>query len=154
ANLKATASLQQMVSDVSEIEQSNSRANAVNARIAAALEGAVDAPTLDPGDEDGWHRWWYDRLGYRYDPPPQAVLAVSGSSQSPAPSIRSCFVAGTLVRTLHGPRPIEGLQVGDQVLSQDTSSGALSFQPILVVHHNPPGTTLRLELENGETLVP
>ena len=154
ANLKATASLQQMIGDVDVIEQTNAQTNAVNARIATSLQGAADAPTLDPGDEDGWHRWWYDQLGYRYDPPPQAMMAVSGSSQSAGPSIRSCFVAGTPVRTIHGLRPIESLQVGDQVLSQDTSTGALGFQPIMVVHHNPPGTTLRLALDNGETLVP
>jgi hypothetical protein len=154
ANLKATASLQQMINDVSAIEQANAQSSAVNARIAASLAGAVDAPSIDPGDEDEWHRWWYDRLGYRYDPPPQVTTAVSASPQLPGPSIRSCFIAGTPVRTLHGLRPIETLQVGDQVLSQDTASGALSFQPILVVHHNPPGATLRLELESGENLVP
>jgi hypothetical protein len=154
ANLKATASLQMMVNDVNAIEQSNAQTNAVNARIAASLQGAADAPTMDPGDEDGWHRWWYDSLGYRYDPPPQVLAAVNASPQSAGPSIRSCFIAGTPVRTLHGLRPIETLQVGDQVLSQDPASGALSFQPVLVVHHNPPGSTLRLELDNGETLVP
>jgi hypothetical protein len=154
ANVKATASLQQMIGDIGVIEQTNARTNALNDRIAAALQGALDAPTMDSGDEDGWHRWWYDRLGYRFDPPPQAAIAVSGSSQLPGPRIQSCFVAGTPVRTIHGLQPIESLQVGDQVLSQDTVTGALSFQPILVVHHNPPGATLRLELDNGETLVP
>ena len=29
----------------------------------------------------------------------------------------------------------------------------MSYQPILVVHHNPPGKTLRVLLDNGETLV-
>jgi hypothetical protein len=155
ANLKATASLQQLVSDVGAIEQSNAQAGAWNQRIAGVLQGSVDAPaTLDPGDEDGWHRWWYDRLGYRYDPPAQVTLAVNASPQYPAPSVQSCFVAGTPVRTLDGLRPIEALQVGDQVLSQDTATGALTFQPILVVHHNAPGATLRLVLDNGETLVP
>jgi hypothetical protein len=58
------------------------------------------------------------------------------------------------VRTIQGLRPIESLQVGDQVLSQDAATGALSFQPVMVVHHNPPGATLRIELDNGETLLP
>jgi hypothetical protein len=154
ANLKATASLQMMIDDVNAIEYANARTTVVNARIASSLQGAADAPKLDPGNEDEWHRWWYDQLGYRYDPPPQVLAAVNASPQSAGPSIRSCFVAGTPVRTIHGLRPIETLQVGDQVLSQDTASGGLSFQPILVVHHNPPGSTLRLELDNGETLVP
>jgi hypothetical protein len=154
ANLKATASLQTMINDVNAIEYANAQTNVVNARIATSLQDAADAPKLDPGDEDEWHRWWYDQLGYRYDPPPQVMAAVNAAPQSAGPSIRSCFVAGTPVRTIHGLRAIETLQVGDQVLSQDTASGGLSFHPILVVHHNPPGSTLRLELDNGETLVP
>jgi hypothetical protein len=60
----------------------------------------------------------------------------------------SCFAAGTLVRTLSGPRPIEDVQVGDRLLTRDTESGALSYQPVLVVHHNPPSKTLRITLEN------
>ncbi|SIO13096.1 Pretoxin HINT domain-containing protein [Singulisphaera sp. GP187] len=59
----------------------------------------------------------------------------------------NCFKAGTPVRTLAGPRPIETIQVGDQVLTQDVQTGALSYQPVLVVLHNPPGATLRIALE-------
>jgi hypothetical protein len=154
ANLKAISSQQQLVSDVTAIESSNAEAKALNERIATTLQETLDAPSLDSGDEVGWHRWWYDRLGYRYDPPQQVVMAVNASPQLSSPSIRSCFVAGTPVRTIHGLRPIESLQVGDQVLSQDTTTAALGFQPILFVHHNPPGATLQLELDNGETLVP
>jgi hypothetical protein len=64
----------------------------------------------------------------------------------------ACFGAGTPVRTLAGPRPIETLRVGDQVLTQDTTTGALSYQPIVAIHHNPPNQTLRLTL-GGETVV-
>jgi hypothetical protein len=154
ANLKATASLQRMIDDVNAIEQSNAQATALNARIVESLQGAIDAPGLDPNDEDEWHRWWYDRVGYRYDPPSQVVTEVNASPQPPAPTLMSCFVAGTPVHTLDGLRPIETLRVGDQVLSQDTSSGALAFQIVTVVHHNPPSATVRLVLDNGETLVP
>jgi hypothetical protein len=58
----------------------------------------------------------------------------------------SCFAAGTPVETLTGPRAIESVQIGDQVLSQDPGSGALmklmqgqSFfvgQQALLVHDN------------------
>jgi hypothetical protein len=154
ANVKATVSARRMIGDVQAIEESNASTNFVNERITDCLRGAVDAPTLSPGDEDGWHRWWYDQLGYRYDPPKQVVVAVNASPQVPGPYIQSCFVAGTLVRTREGPRPIEGLQVGDHVLSQDTTTGSLTFQPVTVVHHNPPGVTRRLELDDGEVLVP
>jgi Pretoxin HINT domain len=64
----------------------------------------------------------------------------------------SCFAAGTAVATLTGPRPIESLQVGDLVLSQDTATGALSFEPIVDIHHNPPDRTLQIRLKE-ETIV-
>jgi hypothetical protein len=58
----------------------------------------------------------------------------------------SCFAAGTPVRTLLGPRPIESIEVGDQVLAQDVTTGALSFEPVVALHHNPPKPTLRIDL--------
>ena len=69
------------------------------------------------------------------------------------PYIRTCFAAGTPVHTLSGARPIEAIQVGDRVLSQDAASGALSFQPVLFVHRNPPGKTLRIKLSGGDSVV-
>ena len=41
---------------------------------------------------------------------------------------------------------IESIRVGDQVLAQDPQSGALSFRPIVAIHHNPPDATLRIRL--------
>jgi Pretoxin HINT domain len=64
----------------------------------------------------------------------------------------ACFAAGTPVSTLTGLRPIESLKVGDQVLSQDTESGVLGYQPIVGVHHNPPAETVRIRLK-GDTVV-
>jgi hypothetical protein len=64
----------------------------------------------------------------------------------------SCFAAGTLVNTLSGPRKIESIAAGDRVLSQDTSTGALSFQPVLATHRNGPAETFRITLD-GETIV-
>ncbi|WP_406697188.1 polymorphic toxin-type HINT domain-containing protein [Singulisphaera sp. Ch08] len=36
--------------------------------------------------------------------------------------------------------------VGDQVLGQETTTGRLSYQPIVAVFHNPPSQTLRIDL--------
>ena len=119
----------------------------------ACPPGAADAPDLVADDEDAWHKWWYDRIGYRYDPPPKVTIVQSAVAQLPPPTISTCFAAGTPVRTLEGPRPIEAIRVGDRVLSQDPTTGRLDFQPVLVVHHNPPGETLRIVLEGGETIV-
>src|SRR5205823_559245 len=58
----------------------------------------------------------------------------------------------TPVQTLIGLQPIESLQAGDLVLSQDTRTGALDYRPIVAVHHNPPSATLAISLE-GERIV-
>jgi Pretoxin HINT domain len=64
----------------------------------------------------------------------------------------SCFAAGTPVQTVDGPRPIETLRVGDRILTQDTATGVMSYQPALAVFHNPPAETLRVRI-GGETIV-
>jgi hypothetical protein len=63
-----------------------------------------------------------------------------------------CFGAGTLVRTVDGSRPIESIQLGDRVLSQDTSTGALAFRPVLAIHHTKLAATVRVTLD-GETII-
>jgi hypothetical protein len=64
----------------------------------------------------------------------------------------NCFKAGTPVRVREGTRPIESVKAGDQVLTQDTRTGALSFQPVVAVYHNRPSPTYRIGL-GEETIV-
>lgn len=153
ANFKAAASRQRLTADIQEIEAINLSNTSMNPRIAAVLQEAVGAPALKDDDEDGWHRWWYDTLGYRYETPPQVTVEANAAPQLPSPYITSCFAAGTPVRALGGRKPIETLRTGDRVLSQDAATGALSFEPILAVHQNPPCATIRVALDNGETIV-
>jgi hypothetical protein len=40
--------------------------------------------------------------------------------------------------------------VGDQVLSEHSASGELSYQPVVKVYHNPPSPTLRIKLGDEE----
>jgi hypothetical protein len=154
ANLKAQVVQQRMAADLNEVEMANEQAAESNTRIMPVLEVAAGAPSDLNDDEEAWHVWWYDKLGYSYQSPPQVTLVQNASpSQLPPPYVTTCFVAGTPVRTLDGPRPIEAVQVGDQVLSQDATTGALGFQAVVFLHHNPPGKTLRVSLSNGESLV-
>ena len=60
--------------------------------------------------------------------------------------------AGTPVVTIDGPRAIESIQVGDRVLTQDTSTGVLGFEPVLAIHHTKSAATVRVAL-NSESLV-
>jgi len=84
--------------------------------------------------------------------PPTTTTSVQVASSPGGLISHNCFRAGTPVRTLAGPRSIESIQVGDQVLTQDVQSGALSYQPVLAVFHNRPAATLRIEFD-GESIV-
>jgi len=57
-----------------------------------------------------------------------------------------CFIAGTLVSTPSGSRPVESLNVGDLV---DTPIGP---QPVIASGVSGDGPLMRVELSNGETL--
>ncbi len=152
ANLKADAAQEWLTADIRDLNQSNAQAVAVNARVGQILQDSFGAPDLKD-DEVAWHRWYFDRIGYSYTPPPQ-VNVTEVVPNLPPPILYSCFAGGTLVRTLDGLRAIEQIRPGDRVLSQDTATGALAFESVLVAHHNPPARTVRLTLDNGEVLVP
>jgi hypothetical protein len=154
ANIKAAESQQVLIWDVDAIEAHNAEIVAGNPRVTQVLKTAADAPAdLKDDDENGWHVWWFDKLGYRYETPPPVELQVNASPQYPPPQVYSCFAAGTLVRTRDGRKPIETLLVGEQVLTQDVTTGSLGFHPVTVVHHNAPSTTIRLALDNGDALL-
>src|SRR5262249_8402707 len=125
-----------------------------NARVIPVLQAAADAPAGLKDDSESWNVWWYDKLGYSYQSPSKVTFVEDASpSLYPPPRITTCFVAGTPVRTLDGPRPIESIRVGDQVLSQDAATGALGLQPVIYLHHNAPGKTLRVSLSDGGSVV-
>ena len=48
-------------------------------------------------------------------------------------TLEACFARGTKVWTACGPMPIESVQVGDRVLSQDPLSGELTLKPVLEI---------------------
>jgi hypothetical protein len=156
ANLLAMATepaRRQMAADIETIETTNKQAHDDNARLVPVLTLAAGAPASLGDDENAWHTWWYDTLGYSYQASPKATFTEDITSQYFPPSIRTCFAAGTPVETVRGPRPIEAIQAGDRVLSQDAATGALSFQPVLFVHRNPPGGTLRVKPTGGDAVV-
>ncbi len=152
ANQKAADSQDRMTADIAAVDAANAAVVPRNVRVAAVLRETMNAPDL-ADDENAWKTWYYDRLGYRYSPPEQVTVTVDASPQPLAATISDCFAAGTPVRTPEGRRPIESLKVGDLVVSQDVTTGALGLQPVVAVHHDPPEPTLRLALDSGETIV-
>jgi hypothetical protein len=143
----------QMAADISAIKLANDQARDDNASVVPVLKSAAGAPASLGDDEDAWRGWWFDTLGYSYQASPKPTFTQDVAAQYLPYSIRTCFAAGTPVHTLDGAHPIEAIQVGDQVISQDAASGALSFQPVVFVHRNPPAKTLRLTLSDGQSVV-
>ena len=126
-------------------------------------------------DQQAWEKWAVDLKGYAVQPslsapsPPPTIVeqvpidyqpqagppVIAETANTQVTQIRvghSCFGAGTRVRTLDGSRPIEEIREGDPILTQNTTTGALSYQPVVVAYHNPPNATFRIELDN-ETIV-
>ncbi len=143
---------QQLAADIQEIEAMNARIVQLNDRVLPVL-GSLTGQDLG-AEPDQWKAWWSDQVGMAFqkqstaDKPTFTEVIDSPSWNSS----NSCFAAGTPVQTVDGPRAIESIQVGDRVLSQDPTTGRLSFRPVLAVRRNRPAATLRLAIE-GETIV-
>jgi hypothetical protein len=137
---------QQLNHDLGRIRARNNRREALN-ESARTILAELTGRDLGPSP-DSWKKWLAEEQGYVYARPyatpkrqyTRVYVGLHGS----------CFAQGTLVRTLFGPRPIETLSAGDLVLSEDPSTGALSYQAITVVYHNPPSPTLTIGLGSEE----
>jgi hypothetical protein len=147
SQLIASMTQGQIAYDVSLLEQTNAQIDQQNDRALPLLQSLTNQNFgVDP---DQWRTWWADQLGvvvdsrYSEDKPTVTQVLIAHSS---------CFAAGTLVQTVTGPRRIESIAVGDRVLSQRTSTGGLSFQPVLATHTNGPADTARITVD-GETIV-
>ncbi|WP_206107948.1 polymorphic toxin-type HINT domain-containing protein, partial [Paludisphaera rhizosphaerae] len=170
ARLSAAVAREQLAADVAQIEAYNAPVRAVNERTVAVLK---EASGRDLGnDRDRWMDWFVDLQGYgqpirsESQPPATIVEEVPIAYQPQTGPIAvaqitalyrpgpSCFAGGTPVRTIQGDRPIESIRPGDLVLSQDTTSGRLSYQPVVEVLHNPPNWTYKIDLGGGETVHP
>ncbi len=81
--------------------------------------------------------WAMHELGNTHNKPYKKSARVVGE----------CFVAGTLVHTPGGLRPIEEIGLGDEVLMPD---GLAS--PVVRAYHNPPSAIVEVALSNGKRL--
>ncbi|HEY2158711.1 MAG TPA: Hint domain-containing protein [Isosphaeraceae bacterium] len=165
----AVSAQKQLEQDVAAIESRNETIGARNDRLVRVLAEATGQSL--PAAPKPWRDWFINQLGYRNDlmtddPKPTIIedvpLAYTPQSApiQQAVTIKtslffrrlSCFGAGTTVQTILGTRPIENLNVGDLVLTQDTNTGKLGYRPITVVHHNPPSPTFEVSL-GGNAIV-
>jgi Pretoxin HINT domain len=154
---RASQNLQQrLAQDVQTVEATNASINDLNGRVLPVL-GMITGQDLG-AEPDKWRSWWTDQLGYVYESKsPENKPTYTDTLQVQTPftvgtAHTACFAAGTPVVTIDGPRTIEAIQLGDRVLSQDPTTGELSFRPAVAVHHNRPSPTLRIAVD-GETIV-
>jgi hypothetical protein len=168
AQRSAQVAEQQLEGDVQAINDYNLPIEESNKRVRQVL---TDSTTVDVGAERvAWEKWLVDLFGFAYSPQkssssqptivqqvplsyqPEAIPVVQSEVAVTAgvftSSHHSCFAGGTPVRTIDGLHPIETLRIGDQVLTQNPRTGALKYQAVVTVFHNPPNATLRIKLAN------
>ncbi len=113
-----------------------------------------------------WWNWWIDQLDLTVVPgPSNSKPAAAETGKLPQPKgaepnakrqrlpLHACFVAGTLVHAIDGPRPVESIQVGDLVFSQNSTSGEISLQPVLAVHRIKPTPTVRIVTDRDKEAI-
>lgn len=142
-----------------QIAASNLSSTSINARVVPVLS-AVTGQDFGNQPQDWWD-YWDEYRGYETSRDTQReydhdtdTLAV-GVEIAPLPPPPSsprceCFVAGTPVVTKIGAKAIESLEPGDLVLSRDTSTGELSFRPVLATTVREPSPMVVLRVEGEE----
>lgn len=121
------------------------------------------------GDEPkSWWSWWTDRYERYESAKPTTVayhqqqqqIAITSRAYTTSTSIAerdlgkalvqwSCLVPGTLVQTERGLVPIEKIQIGDRVLSQDPETAELALKPVLLTTIRAPKPTLKIVTEDN-----
>jgi hypothetical protein len=168
-NARRNQDLQQsLANDVELIEALNGEFNQLNDRVLPILKSLTGVEL--GADPEAWKKWWSDQQGYVYESSTQSDKPTySDTISNPDISLtfvlpgvtaviptlnqhHACFSAGTPVHTADGTTPIESIQVGDLVLSQNTVTGSLEFRAVVATHKNPPTSTLRLMFA-GEPVV-
>jgi len=167
AQRSAALAQQQLANDVQTIETQNKEIHRNNTRVVDVLS-PISGQDLGT-DRKAWSNWLTDLKGYAFTSIPDSsnptyvedIPVASVAPPLPAlvmtPGIarltHSCFGKGTLVRTLTGPQAIETIRVGDRALVQNSTTGALEFEPVVAVYHNPPNRTLKLNLDGEDVIV-
>jgi hypothetical protein len=125
----------------------NQQVEAANRRVFDALERLTEAQVAR--DANQWFNWWQDHNQYYW--PKQTYYAYQRRPISYVSGYgRSCFLAGTLVRTETGLSPIESLRPGDRILAQDQDSGELAYKVVLRTTIRPPAKMTRITTGSDE----
>ena len=100
-----------------------------------------------------WWNWWQDHVGS--DPDVAVSDAVRRVQQAMLAQEPQGLARGTWVWTLAGQIPIEEVGVGDFLLSQNPTTGELTFKPVVTAGHVGKQEVAALEVAGGSiTCVP
>ena len=138
--------------------------NAFNAEMTSRASQTLTIATgqVNPANAADWWNWWNDRnevafssadktLDFRYRYELDLPFSPIVQPWNPRPA-SSCLVAGTLVSTDAGAKPIEQIRPGDRVLAQDQETGELTYKPVLKTTRRDPVETLCIDAGPAGTL--
>lgn len=139
---------------VARLGDVNAEIDSLNRSISTVLKTAT-GEQLD-STPDAWWNWWYN-VNESFPDGEKETYTMAYYSATTIPMVsttsgatgarKECLVAGTPIWTVTGPRPVEQLQTGDLVLSQDPSTGELAYKPVLLPTQRPRGPIIRIETE-------
>ena len=128
---------------------------------ATTKEEIEDSPTL-------WWSWWNEYneryqsekpTAYGYSSQQERIVVASRTLRGEIVSTErdlgpklvqySCLVPGTPVHTSSGLVPIEKIQIGDLVLSQDIETAELTLKPVILTTIRPPKSTIKIGTSTG-----
>jgi len=81
--------------------------------------------------------------------PPPGCTSVAGGCEPPVEN-PCCFAAGTPVHTKQGTVPIERIQIGDEVLARNRTTGKLEFKPVTALTRPHLDKLLELRVEGED----
>lgn len=136
-----------------DVQQENSEIQARNRKIVSLISDVTDQE-FPQVPQDVW-KWWdeYNESNYQaYKPARYRRDALSFEvPQYNNPGFSGeCFVAGTLISTQRGLRPIEKIAVGDMALSRNARTGELCWKPVIACTTRPPEPTVSLQVDDHE----
>ena len=158
-NQQRDAALTRAESTQAQVQSYNTAAGVSNMRVFAALEQTTGQQL--PQEPVRWWNWWQGYNEY-YWPRPTNYLYQSSAEAYHYWSVNVyrnhrhsrllVLPRGTLVRSQTGSVPIESIQPGDRVLSQDQNTGELAYRVVINTTVRPPGKMIRVTA-GGEELV-
>ncbi len=98
------------------------------------------------GEKFSWGDAALDTLRITLD-----ATSIAGGIKLATETIPYCFVAGTLVETEYGQKPIEEIQAGDKVLSENPETGEIAYKTVEETYINETDELIHVHV-NDETI--